>query len=261
MCTSAPPPPPPPTPKPLAFLGASTGCGLTALTPAIQTGTTCLALCRTPSKLATLAAKYPATLIIKAGNAHNAKDILSILTHSGSPVSAISFSIGNKPDFSAAARESADPNVCEKGMRALLEALATMRSSGFSGWYPLLSVVSTTGISDSGRDIPLLLYPLYHVLLAVPHADKRVMESLLRDSGERFVLVRPSLLVDGKGEGDGKRVRVGLEDVRSGRVVRREVGWTISRKTVGEWMFGNLLSRADPELEVKVEGMAVSLTW
>lgn len=48
-----------------------------------------------------------------------------------------------------------------------------------------------------------------------------------------FVIVRPSLLTNGKA--------VGVERVRTGTEERPAVGWVISREEVGLWMFEELV--------------------
>lgn len=238
--------------KTIAFFGASAGCGHSALLTALASGHTCLALLRVPSKLSELAAQYPETLIIKEGNAHNVAEVASVLSHEGRMVDSVSFSIGNKPDMKT--MKLADPEVCQKGMKALLEALEGLRAQGVQG-RPLMAVCSTTGLNEK-RDYPLLFYPIYHWLLATPHADKRAMEELLSKSGERYVVVRPSLLVDG--DNKESKVRVGVEDIRTGEIEEKEVGYTISRGAVGRWVFLKVLDRSD---EKGYEGKAVSLTW
>ncbi|KAJ0413941.1 hypothetical protein BJY00DRAFT_319300 [Aspergillus carlsbadensis] len=194
-----------PSIKTIAFLGASGGCGHATLVAALSAGHRCLALCRDPSKLHPLHSSYPDTLILRPGNAHNIHDVMRILTHDERHlVDAVNFTIGNKPDLKAAARgEQGDPNVCEKGMETLLAALGVLRIEWGVQGSPLLCVVSTTGISDK-RDIPLVFYPLYHFLLAVPHRHKRAMEGRIVAGRERFVRVRPSLLWDGAGGGEGR---------------------------------------------------------
>ncbi|KFH46149.1 hypothetical protein ACRE_030160 [Hapsidospora chrysogenum ATCC 11550] len=241
-------------PQIIAFLGASGGCGHAALVAALAAGHTCIALCRVPSKLDDLAAQYPETLIVKAGNAHNVADVVPCLVHDGSLVHAISFSIGNKPDMQS--MKFADPQVCQKGMKTLLEALATLRRDWALEGNPLVCAISTTGISNE-RDVPLLFVPFYRFVLATPHADKKVMEDILTASSERFVFVRPSLLVDG--DSADKKIRIGVEDVRAGKLESKEVGYTISRDAVGRWIFHNLLDRA--EQDSGYEGKAVTLTW
>ncbi|KAL6850582.1 hypothetical protein ACO1O0_007706 [Amphichorda felina] len=249
--------------KTITFVGASSGCGHSALTTALAAGDTCIALCRVPSKLDDLQSAYPSTLLVKHGNAHDVSSVAACLVHNGRIVDAVSTSIGSTIDPKTL--KVADPDVCKRGMATLLDALRQVRRDLGGGAQdgrrgPLLAIVSTTGIADAGRDFPLLLYPLYHYVLAAPHADKKVMERDVAASAERFVLVRPSLLVDKDKDKDHCGVRVGVEDARSGRVESREVGYAISRAAVGRWMYENVLARAGEE-QHEFDGKAVSITW
>lgn len=240
------------SPKTIAFFGATGGCGLSLLKRSLSAGHTCIALCRTPSKLSAHFPSAPANLIIKAGNAHDLASVAACLTVPDSPnrlVDAVSFSIGGAPDLRHLSID--DPDVCKKGMKTLLEALKNLREEGKVG-RPLLSVISTTGISKHGRDVPLAFIPLYHVLLKAPHEDKKVMEAAVFASGERFVVIRPSLLVDG--EQPEKPVRVGVEDPESGWE-KTEIGYTISREDVGRWIWEEVFEGEG------FEGKAVTITW
>ncbi|KAL3486856.1 hypothetical protein BJX62DRAFT_241542 [Aspergillus germanicus] len=221
-------------PRTIAFFGAFGGCGHATLAAALSAGHTCLALCRNPSKLQSLRTLYPNTLIIRSGNGHSLNDAMRVLTHDERHlVDAVNCTIGNKPNLKAAARgNKGDPHE-----RVGLAGIA----------------VAVRGVYDGD-----VIYPLYQLMLAVPHKDKKPMEGWIVRSRERFVLVRPGLLWDG-GE-EGKAVRVGISDVRKGRVERKEVGYTISRKVLGgEWMFENLGKRASQG--ILFEGKAVTLTF
>ncbi|KHO01221.1 NAD(P)-binding domain protein [Metarhizium album ARSEF 1941] len=238
----------------IAFIGATGGCGLSALKRSVAAGHTCIALCRTPAKLDAHFPDKPGNLVVRQGDAHDAGAVAQVLVRpsgAGAMVDAVNFSIGGSVNANLTMD---DPDVCKKGVAALLEALGTLRARGVAG-RPLLAVVSTTGISRHGRDVPLLFAPLYHVGLRAPHADKRVAEQTLNGSGERFVLVRPSLLQNG--ERPDRPVRVHVEG--DGGVEHREVGYFISREDVGRWMFENLLQRADRAN--RYERKAVGLTW
>lgn len=244
--------------KTITFFGASTGCGNFALKAALAQGHTCIALLRSPAKLADLAASNP-NLIIREGNAHDATAVAKCLTIPGDDsrlVDAIHFSIGGTMDPKTF--KFTDPDVCKNGIAGLLEALTSLRRDWNAVGSPLLAVVSTTGISDQKRDYPLAFYPLYHWMLATPHADKKVMEERLRAGTERFIIVRPSLLIDGDKE--GVKVREGLEDVSKGKLEKEEVGYTISRAAVGRWIYEKLLS-VDEGAVRDWEGKAVSITW
>ncbi|EJD44581.1 hypothetical protein AURDEDRAFT_114302 [Auricularia subglabra TFB-10046 SS5] len=241
-------------PKTLLFLGASTGCGLAALKLAVAAGHNCVALLRVPSKLDAVFTTHPGNLVLKAGNAHDVAAVASCLMVPGNPgqlVDAVYFSIGGKLDVSKMGLD--DPDVCRKGMTALLEALKQLRAHGAQG-RPLIIPTSSTGISDHGRDVPLLFIPMYKLLLAQPHKDKKAMEDLVIGSGEHFVIMRPSFFVEG--DKPGKAIRVGVEDPQHG-VEKLAVGYTISREAVGGWVYENLLGGD----AAKYVGKAVSVTW
>ncbi|EJD44574.1 hypothetical protein AURDEDRAFT_166359 [Auricularia subglabra TFB-10046 SS5] len=226
-------------PKTLFFLGASTGCGLAALKLAVAAGHTCVALLRVPSKLDAVFPARPGNLVLKAGNAHDVAAVASCLTVPGNPgqlVDAVYFSIGGKLDMSKMGLD--DPDVCRKGMATLLEALGQLRAHGAQG-RPLIVPTSSTGISDHGRDVPLLFIPMYKLLLAQPHKDKKAMEDLVIKSGERFVVLRPSFFVEG--DKPESAIRVGIEDPKNG-VEKLAVGYTISREAVGGWVYKHILN-------------------
>lgn len=251
----------------ITFLGASTGCGLFALKHALAAGHTCIALCRTPSKLDVHFPTRPANLIVRAGNAHNLDDVAASLVVpptlttdiSSAPrlVDSVYFTIGGL--FNPAKFTIDDPDVCKRGISVLYQALAQIRSSspGTRG-RPLIVVGSTTGISRHRRDVPVLFLPMYHILLPVPHADKKVMEQTVVDGPERFVIVRPSFLVDG--ENAKRKIRVGVEDPVKG-VEEYEIGYTISREDVGRWVFEKLLNGEQDGKPNQYEGKAVAISW
>jgi hypothetical protein len=118
-----------------------------------------------------------------------------------------------------------DREVCRKGAATLLEALAGLRRSGATG-SPHIIACSTTGLSRFGRDVPLAVVPLYHIMLKVPHEDKVIMEDRLVASQEAYTIVRASLLTDGEST---KEIRVGIEDPKTGRE-SKAIGYSISRE-------------------------------
>lgn len=248
-----------PSTKAVAFFGASSGCGLSALKKTLAAGHTCIALARTPAKLtdALPADKYP-NLVVKAGNAHAVADVAACLVNPADPtrlVDVVSFSIGGL--FNMSKMTIDDPDVCKKGMETVLAALATLRADGGAAGNPRILAVSTTGISAHGRDVPVLFLPMYHLMLKMPHADKKVMEEMLRTSSERWTLIRPSFLVDPEpSHAEPKTIRVGVEDLDRG-VESKAVGYTISRDDVGRWIFENLI-QAEGEQYVR---KAASITW
>jgi hypothetical protein len=199
------------------------------------------------------------TLRLEQGNAHSADDLVRCLlppnNTTASPPKlpdAIIFSIGNMVSLNMS---NFDREVCEKGMVALLTALNTVRTQNNATGRPRLVALSSTGISPLGRDLPLLMMPLY-AALKVPHADKKKLEEKTVASGEEWTIVRPSLLTDGK-ESGSEKVRVGVEDPVGKKVEVVERGYTISREDVGKWIFEKVVEGGDRGRYV---GKAVSLT-
>jgi nucleoside-diphosphate-sugar epimerase len=250
----------PQTPKKtILFLGATGGVGLSALRRSLAAGHTCIALCRTPANLTAQLnnTTTPSNLHIIGGNAHSVADLHTCFTHpstvSSGGVDIIVSSIGARPTL----RGMSDAHVCGKGMQALLEALRKQREEGNGNGdgdgkavkVPRLVVVSTTGISDVARDVPLLVTGLYKVLLHTPHTDKKKMEKMVREAGKagevEWTIVRGSLYTNGPAtEG---LVRVGVEDPVKGVLEKEALGYTISREDVGKWVFDECLDKEGRE--------------
>lgn len=104
-------------------------------------------------------------------------------------------------------------------------------------------------------------------MLSVPHADKKKMEELVIESGSaergvvkgrRWVLVRPSFLLNGEARGL-ESVRTGIEvpGEKTGEGQDHAVGYTIRREDVGGWIFEECV-RGGGERWV---GRCVSLTY
>lgn len=246
--------------KAIAFLGATGGCGLATLSRSLSASHTCHALCRTPARLTTaLETTYPgtptSTLRITEGNALTSAAVTQVLTHPEDPnrlVDVVIFSIGGA--FNAMKRANDDPTVCENSMRVLLSAIdALVERTGAP--HPHIAAVSSTGVSAHGRDFPLLVAPVYHILLPGPHADKRKMEVALKGARGGWTAVRPAMLKDGVTP-PGTKIRVGVEDLQKGVLESRETGYFITRDDVGKWMFQNFVE-GDGAV---YSGKAVSLT-
>ena len=153
-----------------------------------------------------------------------------------------------------------DPKVCQTAIATVLSSLENIysRTSQVNAQKkPILIAVSTTGIS-SKRDIPIAMIPLYHWLLPDPHADKKVMEVLIEKAAawnviRGFVIVRPSLLTEGKKLGLSN-VRVGWENEDG---TGAAIGYTISREDVGGFIFEKVIQNDAGEFRDK----KVSLTY
>ncbi|KAF2401857.1 hypothetical protein EJ06DRAFT_548086 [Trichodelitschia bisporula] len=248
------------TPTQIAVFGATGGCAGTATAHALKAGYKVTALARTPSKLRAFletqhtvpAATLDSNLTIVEGAIQDAPAVLATLTPAPST---ILFGIGAIPKLAANRHllKLDDPHICSNGIEAVLAALRTQQAADPSTPRPFIAVISTTGLS-ARRDVPLLLYPLYHVFLAEPHVDKRAMEaavaraSVAPDSLVRgFVVLRPTLLTDGRGVGTAK-VRAGWERhpdapgaAEGEDPTPPAMGYAISRADVGAWIWEEVL--------------------
>ncbi|ORY73642.1 hypothetical protein BCR35DRAFT_314946 [Leucosporidium creatinivorum] len=242
------------TQAPVAFFGATGGCALACLVRTLNAGIDSRALVRTPQKLLDLlaargvsSAKIEKHLVLLQGNALDVEAVKQVFTVE---VSLVIFGIGGAPAFSPNPLRLFltldQPEICGKAMTTVLAALST------TPCRPPIACISTTGLRSPARDVPLLLVPLYHWLLAIPHKDKQRMEDVLLESGREWVIVKPSLLQDG--EGKGKVTRVGWE----GEGGKPAVGTFINRKSVGEWLFEEVVQVQKREQWV---GRKVTLTW
>lgn len=264
-------------PQTIAFLGATGGCTFPVLVHALRAGHHATALARNPAKLRSLLLDpaNPATalaatvldthLTVIPGSAQDPAALRALLTADAANktlVDALVCGIGSLPAFSwnpLAPATLQQPNVCETAMRGVVEAVAALRGEeGFAGAPPVVVAISTTGVSSGKRDVPVLCLPAYHWLGAVPHKDKRKMEECVVEASGKgtvggFVVVRPSLLVDGEGKGRGA-VRVGWEGGEG--APGPAVGYTIARRDVADWIWEEALLRKE-----KWVGRFVSLTY
>ena len=225
----------------LAFFGATGGCTLAALVPALKAGYNCTALARTPSKLTNLLLSRGVSqsdidnhLRITAGDVLDITSVKANLSHSGRNADIIFSGIG----ITNFAELTAEVAICSNAISNILAALTELKPAK----RPLLVALSSTGITQgkAPRDLPLLMVPIYYYMLANPHKDKIHMEEVIEEhyasrdcqiSGS--VIVRPSLLMNGAAKG-GENVRVGTES-------KPAVGYTINRDDVGLWMFETLV--------------------
>jgi len=247
----------------VAFFGATGGCAANTLALALKAGHTATALARTPSKLRRLleethcvpSSTINAQLTIIEGNVKDIGAVKQTLVNSDRIVDKIVFGVGSTPKFQRSLTSPItlqDTTVCEEGMKTIIAALHSLQADGesYGADKPVVICISTTGLSKT-RDVPLPMYALYHYLLAVPHADKKRMEERLVEAAvsqpassrvlDDFVIVRPTVLVDGQMKG--------LESVRAGweapegssaageKAPGPQLGYTVSRADVGNWIF------------------------
>lgn len=115
---------------------------------------------------------------------------------------------------------------------------------------PVLILVSTAGVQIhcKPRALPLLYLTIYCWPLAKPHADKVALEEsfddhMRREESQRstkgYILVRPSIINDGKAKGVGY--------VRAGPWESPPVGYYVERQIIGKWIFKMLVEEKDTE--------------
>ncbi|KAF9976241.1 hypothetical protein BGZ73_008948 [Actinomortierella ambigua] len=123
--------------------------------------------------------------------------------------------------------------ICATATTNIVQALREIHSSvereGVDGLArPLITVISTTGVSEIKEDVSFGFQTLYSKFPTVPHADKKVMEQLISDhmaqsdySKRRF-----------RGAKDRKG-RKGIKSLRIGTEVEPAIGYTVHRTDVG----------------------------
>jgi hypothetical protein len=235
--------------KTILFIGASTGVGLFALKQTLAAGHQCIALCRVASKLtAIFPLETTPNLQVIEGNAHDIAAVSkALVTKSGNLVDEVVSTIGAGFNSSLGMDQ---PTVCGTGMETLLEALKQLRKSGLVG-SPHIVVCGTKGMSRFGRDIPILMIPVYWLFVSAPIKDKKVMEALLIDSGESYTIVHPSHLNNGE---TTYEIRIGIEDPLKG-LESSAIGYSISREDAGKWIADNLVLQLPVNYVNKIVGI------
>ncbi|KAN0110127.1 hypothetical protein V8E51_006514 [Hyaloscypha variabilis] len=222
----------------VAFLGASAGVGLSALKHSLAAGNQCIALCRYPPKLTSIFPQnITPNLKIIEGNAKDITSVSKCVRCDGRLVDEIIFTVGGKLNFP---KFTLDPEVCRTVISTVLEAITQLRAGGITG-RPYIVACSSAGISDFGRDLPLVMIPLYYYVLQAPNEDKKAMEKRLEESTEEYTVVRMSALMGGETK---RIIRVGLEDPKKGRE-EGVIGYTISKEDAGRWIAENLVFERD----------------
>lgn len=256
----------------VSLFGATGGCSLALLVRLLSAPIPykCTALARTPSKLANLLSTHkthpvnPETqkkyLNIVQGDVLDPEAVKKALVVDGETTDIVICSVGMIFDTARwwdPFPKGEATRICQNATRVILGCLSDTKpgvardTSGGSKQRPLFVALSTTGLSTKKRDVPLLLTPLYHVLLAMPHADKREMERLIgaealkpQSAFRTFAVLRLSLLTEGNCLGSA-HVRVGREvgEDTEGLITGPAVGYTISREDVGNWMFEEIVCK------------------
>ena len=188
-------------------------------------------------------------LQITQGDIKDVSTIKPALILDGRVVNIIISGLGSTPSLTT----KVDWNICRVGIPNIITAITSLNATT----PPFLAVISTTGITKGPRDVPLPFVPLYHIALASPHEDKRLMEEAVLKAASKlqneqtlisgYTIVRPSLLIDWR---EDSKVRVGTEE-------KPILGYTISRQNVGRWIYEDVITEGGS----KWNGKAVTLTY
>ena len=246
----------------IAFFGATGACTNACLVHTLQAGHSAAALARTPSKLRKqLLAQglsedtLSRQLTIIQGDALDVAATKRTLTAGDGLAATIVSGLGGVPNltfnmwrpFQIATLDN--PTICETATQTLIHALQQIYAEkpALAANKPLVTFISTTGITTGPADVPFSMRFLYHQMLAIPHNDKRKMEELYRanmaESDERkrvfrnVVGVRPTLLIGGEKASDG----IGLDKIRVGTEQKPELGYSVRKADVGHWIFENVV--------------------
>lgn len=218
-------------------------------------------------------------LLIIEGDVRTLDDVKRTLQlENGSPSTAhlIISGIGGVPKgISLGGMRLQDPHIGEVSTKVMLAAIAEIRRRDET-YAPVLLGISTIGLGyGRTRDLPYLQYPIYTWLLREPFADKRVFEQLVMDAHReghiRAILVRASMLTDGKSKGMSA-VRVGSErlpsqpDTAAAATHEHDgqplpIGFTIARDDVGVWIYEAVIKPDLDGSENQWAGRAVTVTY
>ncbi|KIW49291.1 hypothetical protein PV05_10984 [Exophiala xenobiotica] len=263
----------------VAFFGATGGVTNAILVHTLLAGMHATALVRTPSKLRKQlesqgldSALLDSNLTMIEGNALDVASVKkTLLAHAqGSLPQYIVTGLGGSPALTFNWRHPGhiatldNPTICETAARTLVTGLREIYAEqpALKAHKPLLTFISTTGVSRGPEDVPLAMRFLYHQSLAVPHKDKKAMENVYRGEMEKgqqesvfrnIVGIRPTLLAGTVSYTDA----AGLEGVKVGTESKPALGYSIKRADVGHWVFENVISDKG---KGKWEGEMVSLT-
>lgn len=228
--------------KTIAIFGATGGTGLAVLNRSLEAGHTVNVLARTPAKLSVQASKYPDQLRVIKGDIRDISTIKETLIVNGKVVDIIVSAIGMVFHRKGLSFVAPDTKVCAEGLSFTLKALGELEQEAqYGGTDPTFVLLSTTGISDQGRDIPVAMIPLYHWALGTAHKDKKLLEDTMvkgAGSNRKCVIIRPSLLFDGESKGMQK-IRSSIEIFGASRKENDKgvaIGYSIHREDVGLWI-------------------------
>jgi hypothetical protein len=128
------------------------------------------------------------------------------------------------------------PNICQTGAATLVTALSEIYTTypKLQLSKPLLCYISTGGIHKGDDDVTWVHQVLYHSLLSIPFKDKKEMDIIFlgKEGSSNFrsvTAVKPTILTEGP--------ELGMEILRVGKRQKPAVGYTVSKRDVGGWIY------------------------
>ncbi|KZP01002.1 hypothetical protein CALVIDRAFT_560289 [Calocera viscosa TUFC12733] len=242
------------------FLGASRGCGFFAALALLKSGGHATLLLRKPEAVTSntdyelLSPEEKARATLVTGDAFVEADVQKAVDAAGEGMDTVVFSIGGTPHYEFPLSFPLDvPDVCARSVSILLTVLHKLNRPGLR-----LIAVSSMGIGAKYYDLPLLLRPLYGIVLHGPHVDKEALEYLVLKASkfptppapdasaipaeaasvpsdwlDEVVLVRPALLTDG------------AEFGKLRKAVTVPGAYTVSRRDTGKFIVDECLKGSD----------------
>ncbi|KAK2752111.1 hypothetical protein FQN55_007999 [Onygenales sp. PD_40] len=246
-----------------AFIGATGGCMNACLTHTILAGYHTAAIARNPSKLQSLLlsqgipqSTLDSNLTIIPGDATDIEVVKRLLipaSNNGRMVSNVMSGLGSTPKFQASVTKPVtldNPHVCENTAKTLVAAIEQLQGAVAEDVEkrnqrrPLVTIISTTGISDGPEDVPFGMRTMYHYVLGTAHEDKKKMEqavwSKIDKSDPSRGMLRGAIVVRCTLFGGGDHLITSGKGWRALKVgTEREptLGFSIQRADIGEWIF------------------------
>ncbi|KAF9326529.1 hypothetical protein BG006_010065, partial [Podila minutissima] len=175
----------------IAFFGATGGCTNATLVHTLNDGTHVRALARTPSKLTDMLlaqgisqAILDTQLTIVKGDIASVSAIKTVLLSTDYALaSQILSGVGGTPQLRWNLKRPVtidNPEICATTTKNIVQALREIYAEhpSTATHRPSIVVISTTGVSNIKEDVPFGFQTMYHVALADPHKDKKVMEQI-----------------------------------------------------------------------------------
>lgn len=178
----------------LTVFGATGGTGLQVIEQALQAGHEVTVLARDPSKLAPLQDK----IRVIAGNILEVPDVAKALEQAEAVICSLGTTSNNPKD------------VVSSGTKNIIASMKTKN-------VKRLMVITSLGVGDSKDQVPLAFKILMNTVLKSVMADKNVQETLVKESGLEWTIIRPGGLTN---SAKNSNYKVGTDkSIKAGQVL------------------------------------------